>query len=48
LDNKDTIDALREQFEHHKVMMLKAMGAIEVLQQLDAEKEDKPKKEDKK
>lgn len=46
MDNKDTIENLKEQYEHHKVMMIKALGAIEVLEQLQVE--EKPKKEDKK
>ena len=46
MDNEKTIESLREQYEHHKVMMIKALGAIEVLEQLQVE--EKPKKEDKK
>ena len=46
---KDTIKSLKEQYEHHKTMMIKALGAIEVLEQLQLkEEEKKPKKEDKK
>ena len=51
MDNNKTIESLKEQYEHHKVMMIKALGAIEVLEQLEAEKDNpdqKPKKEDKK
>ena len=47
LDNNKTIETLREQYEQHRIMMFKALGAIEVLEQLKAE-EEKPKKEDKK
>ena len=37
MDNKDTIESLKQQYEHHKVMMIKALGAIEVLEQLQEE-----------
>ena len=37
MDNKDTIELLKQQYEHHKVMMIKALGAIEVLEQLQEE-----------
>ena len=32
-----TIETLKEQLEHHKIMMIKAQGAIEVLEQLKNE-----------
>jgi hypothetical protein len=32
-----TIETLREQYEYHKTMMIKAIGAIEVLEQLQQE-----------
>jgi hypothetical protein len=43
LDNGKTIETLTEQYEYHKTMMYKALGAIEVLRQLD--EEDVPDKE---
>tara|TARA_Y100000593_G_C4206072_1_gene284370 strand:- start:387 stop:524 length:138 start_codon:yes stop_codon:yes gene_type:complete len=41
-----TIETLKEQLEHHKIMMIKAQGAIEVLEQLKNE-EESSKKDDK-
>ena len=35
-----TIETLKEQYEHHRTMMIKALGAIEVLEQLQKEEPD--------
>ena len=32
-----TIETLREQYEYHRTMMIKAQGALEVLEQLQKE-----------
>ncbi len=37
LTKSEALETLKNQFEHHKVMMIKAQGAIEVLEQLEAE-----------
>lgn len=34
LTKSEALETLKKQFEHHRVMMLKAQGAIEVLEQL--------------
>tara|TARA_R100001129_G_scaffold159825_1_gene124188 strand:- start:491 stop:661 length:171 start_codon:yes stop_codon:yes gene_type:complete len=33
--NDEVLESLKAQFEHHKTMMIKAQGAIEVLEQMD-------------
>ena len=37
ITNTEAIEDLKKQFEHHQVMMLKAQGAIEVLEMLEKE-----------
>ena len=37
LTNAEAIEDLKKQHEHHQVMMLKAQGAIEVLEMLEKE-----------
>ena len=37
LTNSEALKELKKQFEHHQIMMLKAQGAIEVLEQMKAE-----------
>tara|TARA_Y100001938_G_scaffold37961_1_gene52407 strand:+ start:1104 stop:1274 length:171 start_codon:yes stop_codon:yes gene_type:complete len=33
--NDEVLESLRAQFEHHKTMMIKSQGAIEVLEQMN-------------
>ena len=37
--NDEVLESLRAQFEHHKTMMIKSQGAIEVLTQLEKDDE---------
>ena len=47
LDSNKTIESLKEQYEHHRIMMLKALGAIEVLEELQAKENSIDEEEDK-
>ena len=48
MDNKDVIEKLKEQYEYHRTMMFKALGAIEVLGELqNKEKSDEKEEKDK-
>ena len=33
--NDEVLESLKAQFEHHKTMMIKSQGAIEVLEQMN-------------
>ena len=39
-----TMETLKEQFEHHRMMMFKALGAIEVLEDLANKNEEEKDK----
>tara|TARA_Y100001938_G_C7744316_1_gene260824 strand:- start:18 stop:188 length:171 start_codon:yes stop_codon:yes gene_type:complete len=37
MTNEEVLVSLREQYEHHRAMMFKAQGAIEILEQLESD-----------